>query len=91
MKNFGFGNYKFFVAAMSVASFSFAASYAPPSTAVSKINSYRGYSELTDAASGMDIDQYTYNMTTWQIANGGFDKAHAEKYKSAYTGGAKSS
>ncbi len=91
MKNFGFGNYKFFVAAMSVASFSFAASYAPPSTAVSKINSYRGYSELTDAASGMDIDQYTYNMTTWQIANGGFDKAHADKYKSAYTGGAKSS
>ena len=91
MKNFGFGNYKFFVAAMSVASFSFAASYAPPSTAVSKINSYRGYSELTDAAKGMDIDQYTYNMTTWQIANGGFDKAHADKYKSAYTGGAKSS
>ena len=91
MKNFGFGNYKFFVAAMSVASFSFAATYAPPSTAVSKINSYRGYSELTSAASGMDIDQYTYNMTTWQIANGGFDKAHADKYKSAYTGGAKSS
>jgi PelA/Pel-15E family pectate lyase len=91
MKNFGFGNYKLFVAAMSVASFSFAASYAPPATAVSKINSYRGYSELTDAASGMDIDQYTYNMTTWQIANGGFDKAHADKYKSAYTGGAKSS
>ena len=91
MKNFGFGNYKFFVAAMSVASFSFAATYTPPSTAVSKINSYRGYSELTDAASGMDIDQYTYNMTTWQIANGGFDKAHADKYKSAYTGGAKSS
>ena len=91
MKNFGFGNYKFFVAAMSAASFSFAASYAPPSTAVSKINSYRGYSELTDAAKGMDIDQYTYNMTTWQIANGGFDKAHADKYKSAYTGGAKSS
>lgn len=91
MKNFGFGNYKFFVAAMSVASFSFAATYAPPSTAVSKINSYRGYSELTDAASGMDIDQYTYNMTTWQIANGSFDKAHADKYKSAYTGGDKSS
>ena len=69
----------------------FAADYTPPSTAVSKINSYRGYSELTDAASGMDIDQYTYNMTTWQISNGGFDKAHADKYKSAYTGGDKSS
>lgn len=69
----------------------FAADYTPPSTAVSKINSYRGYSELTDAASGMDIDQYTYNMTTWQINNGGFDKAHADKYKSAYTGGDKSS
>ena len=90
MKNFGFGNYKFFVAAMSVASFSFAATYAPPSTAVSKINSYRGYSELTSAASGMDIDQYTYNMTTWQIANGGFYKAMADKYKSAYGGGQKS-
>ncbi|MBR6454929.1 MAG: pectate lyase [Fibrobacter sp.] len=91
MKNFGFGNYRFIVATLSVACYSFAASYAPPATAVSKINSYRGYSELTDAASGMDIDQYTYNMTTWQIANGGFDKAHADKYKSAYTGGEKSS
>ncbi|OWV01899.1 pectate lyase [Fibrobacter sp. UWR2] len=68
----------------------FAADYTPPSTAVSKINSYRGYSELTDAASGMDIDQYTYNMTTWQISNGGFYKAMADKYKSAYTGGQKS-
>ena len=91
MKNFGFGNYRFIAATLSVACYSFAASYAPPATAVSKINSYRGYSELTDAASGMDIDQYTYNMTTWQIANGGFDKAHADKYKSAYTGGEKSS
>ena len=91
MKNFGFGNYRFIAATLSVACYSFAASYAPPATAVSKINSYRGYSELTDAASGMDIDQYTYNMTTWQIANGGFDKAHADKYKSAYAGGEKSS
>lgn len=71
-------------------SFSFAADYVPPSTAVSKINSYRGYSELTSAASGMDIDQYTYNMTTWQISNGGFYKAMADKYKSAYTSGNKS-
>ena len=69
---------------------SFAADYVPPSTAVSKINSYRGYSELTSAASGMDIDQYTYNMTTWQISNGGFYKAMADKYKSAYTSGNKS-
>ncbi len=91
MKNFGFGNYRFIAATLSVACYSFAASYAPPATAVSKINSYRGYSELTSAASGMDIDQYTYNMTTWQIANGGFDKAHADKYKSAYAGGEKSS
>ena len=90
MKNFGFGNYRFIAATLSVACYSFAASYAPPATAVSKINSYRGYSELTDAASGMDIDQYTYNMTTWQIANGGFYKAMANKYKSAYSGGQKS-
>ena len=69
---------------------SFAADYVPPSTAVSKVNSYRGYSELTSAASGMDIDQYAYNMTTWQIENGGFYKAMADKYKSAYSGGQKS-
>ncbi len=69
---------------------SFAADYVPPSTAVSKVNSYRGFSELTTAASGMDIDQYTYNMTTWQISNGGFYKAMADKYKSAYSGGQKS-
>ena len=66
------------------------AAYEPPATAVSKINSYRGYSELTKAASGMDIDQYAYNMTTWQISNGGFYKAMADKYKSAYSGGQKS-
>ena len=75
---------------LSGASFALAADYVPPSTAVSKINSYRGYSELTSAASGMDIDQYTYNMTTWQISNGGFYKAMADKYKSAYTSGQKS-
>lgn len=69
---------------------SYAADYVPPSTAVSKVNSYRGYSELTSAASGMDIDQYAYNMTTWQIGNGGFYKAMADKYKSAYSGGQKS-
>ena len=78
------------VALLSGGSFALAADYVPPSTAVSKINSYRGYSELTNAASGMDIDQYTYNMTTWQISNGGFYKAMADKYKSAYTSGNKS-
>lgn len=75
---------------LSGGSFALAADYVPPATAVSKINSYRGYSELTSAASGMDIDQYTYNMTTWQISNGGFYKAMADKYKSAYAGGQKS-
>lgn len=68
----------------------FGATYEPPSTAVSKINSYRGYSELTNAAKGMDIDQYAYNMTTWQISNGGFYKAMASKYVSAYAGEQKS-
>lgn len=68
----------------------FGATYEPPSTAVSKINSYRGYSELTTAAKGMDIDQYAYNMTTWQIDNGGFYKAMADSYKSPYAGGQKS-
>lgn len=72
------------------ATFAFADAYEPPATAVSKINSYRGYSELTSAASGMDIDQYAYNMTTWQIDNGGFYKAMADKYKSPYAGGEKS-
>ena len=72
------------------ATFAFADAYAPPATAVSKINNYRSYSELTKAASGMDIDQYTYNMTTWQISNGGFYKAMADSYKNPYAGGEKS-
>ena len=76
--------------AMGLSANAFAASYTPPSAAVSKINSYRGYSELTTAANGMDIDQYTYNMTTWQISNGGFYKAMADSYKSAYKSGNKS-
>ena len=71
-------------------SLSFAADYVPPSLAVDRLNNYRSYSELTKAANGMDIDQYTYNMTTWQISNGGFYKAMADKYKSAYSGGQKS-
>lgn len=78
------------LALLSGASFALAADYTPPATAVSKINSYRSYSELTSAASGMDIDKYTYNMTTWQIDNGGFYKAMAESYKNPYSGGEKS-
>lgn len=68
----------------------FGATYEPPSTAVSKINSYRGYSELTKAAGSMDLDKYAYNMTTWQISNGGFYKAMASKYVNPYTSGNKS-
>lgn len=68
-----------------------AADYVPPSAAVSKINSYRSYKELTAAANGMDIDKYAYNMTTWQISNGGFFKAMADKYKNPYSSGEKSS
>ena len=71
-------------------SLSFAADYVPPSLAVDRLNNYRSYSELTKAANGMDIDQYTYNMTTWQIDNGGFFKSMASNYKSAYSGGDKS-
>ncbi|MDY6284214.1 MAG: pectate lyase [Fibrobacter sp.] len=39
----------------------------------------------------MDIDKYAYNMTTWQISNGGFFKAMADKYKNPYSSGEKSS
>ena len=90
MKSFWFGHSKLFFATLPVACYSFAATYAPPATAVSKINSYRSYSELTSAANGMDIDQYAYNMTTWQIDNGGFYKAMADSYKNRYSGGQKS-
>ena len=88
MKSFWFG--RIIPVFLSVACASFAADYVPPASAISRINSYRGYSELTSAANGMDIDQYAYNMTTWQISNGGFYKAMADKYKSAYGGGQKS-
>ena len=90
MRYFLFGHTGVTPVILSVACYSFAASYAPPATAVSKINSYRSYSELTSAASGMDIDKYAYNMTTWQIDNGGFYKAMADSYKNAYSGGQKS-
>ncbi len=78
------------LAILSFVAISLAATYTPPSTAVSKINSYRSYSELTKAAGNMDIDQYAYNMTTWQISNGGFYKAMADKYKNPYSSGNKS-
>lgn len=69
-----------------------AGTYEPPATAVSKMNSYRGYSELTKSADSakIDIDQYAYNMTTWQIDNGGFYKAMSGKYVNRYAGGEKS-
>lgn len=60
--------------------------YTPPSGAVSKLNSYRGYSELTNAAGSMNIDTYTYNLTTWQISHGGFFKATAAKYVNPWNG-----
>ena len=72
------------------ATFAFAGVYVPPDLAVSRLDNYRGYSELTKAANGMDIDQYTYNMTTWQIDNGGFYKSMAASYKNPYSGGDKS-
>jgi len=83
-------NWMFLASVAGIAASAFGATYEPPATAVSKINSYRGYSELTTAAKGMDIDQYAYNMTTWQIYNGGFYKAMANSYKNAYSGGEKS-
>lgn len=75
-----------------ICSYAYSADYVPPSTAVSKINSYRGFSELTKSADSakIDIDQYAYNMTTWQIDNGGFYKAMSGKYVNKYTGGEKS-
>lgn len=60
--------------------------YTPPSGAVSKLNSYRGYSDLTKAAGSMNIDTYTYNLTTWQINHGGFFKATAAKYVNPWNG-----
>lgn len=60
--------------------------YTPPSGAVSKLNSYRGYSDLTKAAGSMDLDTYTYNLTTWQINHGGFYKAFASKYVNPWNG-----
>ena len=79
-----------FLAPLMVATFVFADAYVPPSLAVDRLNNYRSHSELTKAAKGMDIDQYTYNMTTWQIDNGGFFKGMASSYTSAYSGGDKS-
>lgn len=90
MGNRWFGIFAAFALSCGVQS-TLAADYVPPSAAVSKINSYRSYKELTTAASGMDIDKYAYNMTTWQISNGGFYKAMADSYKNPYSSGNKSS
>ena len=83
MKSFWFAPCKLFFAILPVACYSFAASYVPPATAVSKINSYRGYSELTSAASGMDIDQYAYNIANrnakMKVKDSKFQKEQLQK------------
>lgn len=58
--------------------------YTPPATAVSALNSYRSYSDLTSAAGSMDIDEYAKNLITWQMPHGGFFKAYAAKYVNAW-------
>lgn len=58
--------------------------YTPPSAVVSALNSYRGFSELTSAAGSMDPDTYAKNLITWQMDHGGFCKAYASKYTSAW-------
>jgi PelA/Pel-15E family pectate lyase len=65
--------------------------YTPPSSAVSYMSRYRGYSDLTNAAGNMDIDTYTHNLTTWQMDHGGFFKAYASKYTKPWNGEPKSS
>ncbi|NLP03104.1 MAG: pectate lyase [Fibrobacter sp.] len=60
--------------------------YTPPSSVLSALDKLRGYSELTSAAGSMDIDVYTYNLTTWQMSHGGFSKAYAGKYVKPYDG-----
>src|SRR5690554_4925313 len=60
--------------------------YTPPSEAVSRLNKYRGYSELTKAMGSMDKDLFTYNLSTWQIDHGGFYKAFASKYTNPWNG-----
>ncbi len=63
-----------------------ASAYTPPSSVSSALNSYRGYSDLTNAAGSMDIDTYTNNLITWQMDHGGFFKAYASKYVNAWNG-----
>ncbi len=58
--------------------------YTAPSAAVSALNSYRSFSELTSAAGSMDLDTYAKNLITWQMDHGGFCKAYASKYTSAW-------
>jgi len=58
--------------------------YTPPAAAVSALDSYRGYSELTSAAGSMDLDTYANNLISWQMSHGGFCKAYASKYNTPY-------
>jgi len=60
--------------------------YTAPAATLTALDKLRGYSELTTAAGSMDIDKYTYNLTTWQMTHGGFSKAHASLYVSPWNG-----
>jgi PelA/Pel-15E family pectate lyase len=66
--------------------FSSASAYTPPTAALSNMDKLRGYSELTTAAGSMNLDTYTYNLTTWQMTHGGFSKAHASLYVNPWDG-----
>jgi PelA/Pel-15E family pectate lyase len=65
-----------------------ALAYTPPAAVLSALDKLRSYSELTSAAGTMDLDTYTANLTTWQMTNGGFSKAHAALYLTAWDGAA---
>lgn len=62
------------------------AAYTPPAAAGTALDKLRSYSELTTAAGSMDLDAYTYNLTTWQMTLGGFSKAHAALYLNRWDG-----
>lgn len=64
------------------------AAYTPPAAAGTALDKLRSYSELTSAAGTMNLDTYTYNLTTWQMTHGGFSKAHAALYVNRWDGAA---
>lgn len=66
--------------------FSCAGAYTPPAAALAGLDKLRSYGELTTAAGSMDLDTYTYNLTTWQMPNGGWSKAHAALYANPWDG-----